>query len=145
MEGDIHIDDVMMEVNAVITGVTGMVGEGVLYECLNHSSVNKILAINRRPCDVQHEKLEEIIHDNFFDFDSIREQLREYNACYFCMGVSSVRMKEEKYHNLTYDITMALANTFVEVKPNGTFCRFGCRNRQHRKGSIDVGTGKRQN
>ncbi len=111
-----------MEINAIITGATGMVGEGVLYECLNHSYVNKILVINRRPCGVKHEKLQEIIHDNFLDFDSIKEQLREYTACYFCMGVSSVRMKEERYYNLTYEITMALADAFVEVRPNGTFC-----------------------
>ena len=99
-----------------------MVGEGVLHECLHHSCVNKVLVINRRPCGVKHEKLEEITHDNFSDFDSIKKQLREYAACYFCMGVSSVRMKEDKYHTLTYEITTALANAFFEVKPHGTFC-----------------------
>lgn len=111
-----------MKINAIITGSTGMVGEGVLHECLKHPDVAKVLVLNRRPCGVQHEKLEEIIHNDFFDFNSIKEQMRGYNACYFCMGVSSVGMKEEKYHSLTYDITSALARTFSEVSPDGTFC-----------------------
>jgi len=111
-----------MKINAIVTGATGMVGEGVLYECLQHSDVHKILVINRRPCGVKHEKLEEIIHGDFCDFGSIKEQLREYNACYFCMGVSSVRMTEDRYHTLTYEITMALAHAWFDVQPTGTFC-----------------------
>jgi uncharacterized protein YbjT (DUF2867 family) len=111
-----------MKINVIITGATGMVGEGVLHECLKHASVNKVLVINRRPCGVQHEKLEETIHDDFFDFNSIKEKLRGYNACYFCMGVSSVGMQEEKYHRLTYVITMALASAISEVNQDATFC-----------------------
>ena len=99
-----------------------MVGEGVLHECLKHPDVGKVLVINRRPCGVQHEILEEIIHKDFLDFNSLKEQLQGYNACYFCMGVSSVGMNEEKYHRLTYDITAALASVLSQVNHKTTFC-----------------------
>jgi len=111
-----------MNIKAIITGTTGMVGEGVLHECLQDPSIDKILVINRRPCGITHDKLREIIHQDFFDFSSIKEQLLGFNACYFCMGVSSVGMNEEKYHHLTYDITTALANVLSEVNPEATFC-----------------------
>ncbi|RLD20886.1 MAG: epimerase [Bacteroidetes bacterium] len=111
-----------MKIKAIITGSTGMVGEGVLHECLKHPDVTKVIVINRRPCGVQHDKLEEIIHTDFFDFSSIKERLRGYNACYFCMGVSSVGMNEEKYHHLTYDITSALSNVLAEMGGDATFC-----------------------
>ncbi len=111
-----------MKINVIITGTTGMVGEGVMHECLKDEAVGKVLVLNRRPCGVEHEKLEEIIHTDFFDFSSIQERLAGYNACYFCMGVSSVGMNEEKYHRLTFDITIGLARVFSEVNPNATFC-----------------------
>lgn len=111
-----------MKVRAIITGATGMVGEGVMHECLLNEDVESVLVINRRPCNVQHPKLKEIIHDNFYDFPKIREQLKGYNACFFCLGVSSVGMKEEKYHEITYELTMALANTLVSLNPDMVFC-----------------------
>ena len=111
-----------MKINAIITGATGMVGEGVLHECLKHPDIGKVLVINRRPCGVQHEMLDEIIHKDFLDFSPLKEQLRGYNACYFCMGVSSVGMNEEKYHSLTYDITAALASVLSQVNHDATFC-----------------------
>ena len=99
-----------------------MVGEGVLHECLLHPDVESVLVINRRPCNVKHEKLKEIIHKDFFDFSGIREQLTGYNACFFCLGVSSVGMKEDKYSKLTYDLTMSLAKPLAELNPDIVFC-----------------------
>lgn len=99
-----------------------MVGEGVLHECLFSHDVESVLVINRRPCHVQHPKLVEIIHDDFFDFTKIKGQLAGYNACFFCLGVSSVGMKEEKYHKVTHDLTMAFANTLVTLNPDMVFC-----------------------
>ena len=80
-----------------ITGATGLVGEGVLHVALADPRVEKLLVINRRPCGVQHEKLTEILHKDFHDFSAIEGQLSGYNACYFCLGVSSMGMKEEQY------------------------------------------------
>jgi hypothetical protein len=111
-----------MRIKAIITGATGMVGEGVLHECLQHEAVEQVLVIGRRPCGVSHPKLKEIIHTNFYDPSPIKEQLQPYNACYFCLGVSSVGMKEEAYHHVTYDLTMHMASTLAELNPDMTFC-----------------------
>ena len=109
------------KIKAIVLGATGMVGEGVLHECLKHTEVDKVLAINRKPCGVTHEKLTEIIHKDFFDFSSIENKLSGYDACYFCMGVSSVGKKEEDYRRVTYDLTMLVAKTIHTINPDVTF------------------------
>jgi putative NADH-flavin reductase len=115
-----------MKIKAIITGATGMVGEGVLHESLNHPEVEAILVINRKPCDVKHDKLKEIIHKDFFDLTAIESQMAGYNACFFCAGVTSIGKKEDEYRHLTYDLTMNFAQTMIKV--NGeksreiTFC-----------------------
>src|ERR1700712_233420 len=96
----------MTPIRTIITGTTGMVGEGVLHECLQHPQVEAVLVINRKPCGVTHPKLKEIIHSDFFNFSAIESQLSGYNACYFCLGVSSVGMKEEEFNKKTYLLTM---------------------------------------
>lgn len=106
----------------IITGVTGMVGEGVLHECLQHDEVTEILVINRKPCGVVHPKLTEIIHNNFFDLSVIESKLVNYDACLFCLGVSSVGMKEPEYYKLTYELTMHVATTLAKLNPAMTFC-----------------------
>jgi hypothetical protein len=111
-----------MKIKAIILGSTGMVGEGVLHECLKHPDVESVLVINRRSCKVKHEKLKEIIHPDFFDLSSIENQLGGYNACYFCMGVSSFRMKEVDYRSITYDLTLNVANTMLKHNPDMIFC-----------------------
>ena len=111
-----------MKIKAIITGATGMVGEGVLHECLLHPDVESVLVINRKPCGVKHEKLKEIIHKDFLDLSAIEEQLAGYNACYFCAGVSSVGKKEDEYTRITYDLTLNFANTLVKLNPDMTFC-----------------------
>ncbi|MCK9211312.1 MAG: NAD-dependent epimerase/dehydratase family protein [Ignavibacteriaceae bacterium] len=111
-----------MKVKAIITGATGMVGEGVLHECLKHPDVESVLVINRKPCGSQHNKLKEIIHKDFFDLSQIEDQFAGYNACFFCAGVSSVGKKEDEYKRITYDLTIQFAGVLAKQNPGMTFC-----------------------
>jgi uncharacterized protein YbjT (DUF2867 family) len=111
-----------MKIKVIITGVTGMVGEGVLKEALGHTDVEKVLVINRRPCGISDPKLTEIIHKDFFDLNPIADQLKGYNACFFCLGVSSVGKKKEEYYSLTYTLTMHMAKILAGQNPDMTFC-----------------------
>jgi hypothetical protein len=110
------------KIRAIITGVTGMVGEGVLHECLNHPQVEAVLVVSRKPCGVTHPKLKEIIHPDFFDVSAIENQLSGYNACYFCLGVTSVGLKEPEYYKLTYTLTLNFAQALSRVNTGITFC-----------------------
>jgi hypothetical protein len=114
-----HMGD-QMTLRAIITGSTGMVGEGVMHECLLHSNVESVLVINRRTCGVTHAKLREIIHPDFSDFSDIENELTGYNAAFLCMGVSSIGKTEEQYRHITYDLTMALARTLSRLNPGMT-------------------------
>jgi len=107
---------------AIITGATGMVGEGVLLECLNHLDIDQVLVINRRPGGVVHPKLREIIHEDFFDLQPIEQQLSGFNACFFCLGVSSVGMSEAQYRHITHDLTLHVATILAKLSPELTFC-----------------------
>ncbi len=111
-----------MKIKAVLFGATGMVGEGVLHECLKHTDVESVLVVNRKPCGVRHEKLSEIIHTNFHNFSDIEHRLSGYNAGFFCMGVSSIRMKEDAYRHVTFDLTIHVADTLLRQNPDMTFC-----------------------
>ncbi len=111
-----------MKIKAIITGTTGMVGEGVMHECLNHPDVESVLVINRRSGNVKHPKLREIIHNDFYDLSSIRDQLSGYNACFFCLGTTSVGKKEEEYRKITFNLTKTFADTLHELNPDSTFC-----------------------
>ena len=111
-----------MKIKAIIFGATGMVGEGVLDAALRRPDVESILVIGRRPCGVKHEKLHEILHKDFYDYTGIQEQLKGFNACFFCLGVTSVGKKEEEYHHLTYDLTMSAATILAKLNPDMTFC-----------------------
>jgi uncharacterized protein YbjT (DUF2867 family) len=110
------------KIKAIITGSTGMVGEGVLLECLKHPDVESVLVINRRPCGVTHPRLKEIIHTDFFDLPPVESVLSGFNACFFCAGVSSVGMKEPEYTRITYDLTLNFAKTVSKLNPDMTFC-----------------------
>jgi len=99
-----------------------MVGKGVLYECLDHPDVEKVLVINRRSIGIIHEKLEEIVLADFYDLTAIESKLQGYNACYFCLGVSAFRMSEEDYRKITYDLTLNFANTVLPQNPDMVFC-----------------------
>jgi len=111
-----------MKIKAIITGATGMVGEGVLLECLSHPDVERVLVINRRPGGVSHPKLCEIIHTDFFNLAPIEPQLIGYDACFFCLGVSSVGMNKEEYKHVTYDLTLNIAQLLAKLNPEMTFC-----------------------
>jgi len=111
-----------MKIKAIIFGVTGMVGEGVLHQALENPDIESVLVVNRRPCNVKHVKLKEIIHNDFFDWTALENQLTGYNACFFCLGVSSVGMNEKDYTRITYDLTMSAARILVKLNPAMTFC-----------------------
>ena len=105
----------------ILFGATGMVGQGVLRECLLDSAIEAVLAVGRNPTGERQPKLREIVHEDFTDFSAIEPQLTGYDACFFCLGVSSVGMEEERYRHLTYDITLAAAKTLSRLNPQMVF------------------------
>ena len=105
----------------IITGATGMVGEGVLLVCLRNPDIEKILIINRKPAGITHPKLTEIIHEDFQNLSPIEGHLSGYDACFFCLGVSSVGMKMDKYKIVTYDLTMHFGETVSRLNKNMVF------------------------
>lgn len=113
----------MSEANkrVIITGATGMVGKGVLLECLDHKAIGEVLVIGRNPVNMDHPKLKELTHKDFTDFSSAKDQLSGYDACFFCMGISAAGLNEEQYKKITYDYTMALAKILYENNPGMTF------------------------
>ena len=112
----------MNKLSVIITGATGMVGEGVLYECLHHADIEKVLVITRNSCGYSHPKLTEIIQSDFSDISSLSDRLTGYNACYFCLGVTSLGKNEAVYTKLTYTLTMNFATTLAALNPEMTFC-----------------------
>ena len=112
----------MNKLKVIITGATGMIGEGVLYECLNHAEVEKVLVISRNPCGYSHPKLNEIIHKDLSNISSLSESVKGYNACYFCLGVTSLGKNEEDYTRLTYTLTLNFATILASYNPDMTFC-----------------------
>jgi len=112
----------MNKLKIIITGATGMIGEGVLYECLNHPEVEKVLVISRNPCGYKNPKLSEVIHSDLSDISSLSESIKGYNACYFCLGVTSLGKNEEDYTRLTYTLTLNFATILATHNPDMTFC-----------------------
>ncbi len=106
----------------IVTGASGMLGEGVLHECLVHDLVEKVLVVGRRPCGWTHPKLEEIIHRDFHDLAPVESRLGGYDACFFCLGVSSVGMSEKDYRDVSYTLTMHAAGMLARLNPSMTFC-----------------------
>ncbi len=104
----------------IITGATGMVGKGVLLECLDHNAITEVLSIGRRSLNMEHPKLKELIHKDFSEFESVKSELNGYDACYFNMGVSAVGLSEEEYHKLTYEYTLSLARVLLSLNPQMT-------------------------
>jgi uncharacterized protein YbjT (DUF2867 family) len=107
--------------NVILFGATGMVGQGVLRECLFDPNVQQILSIVRTPSGQQHPKLPELVHTNLFDYSTIEPQLTGFDACFFSLGVSSAGLDEAKYTHLTYDLTLAAATTLARLNPQMTF------------------------
>jgi uncharacterized protein YbjT (DUF2867 family) len=112
----------MEKLSVILTGATGMVGEGVLLECLDNPAVESVLVIGRRPSGHTHSKLKEILHGDLSDITSLEAQVKGYNACFFCAGVTSLGKDEQEYTKLTYTLTLGFATTLSKVNPGMTFC-----------------------
>jgi len=108
-------------VHAILFGATGMIGQGLLRELLLDPGVQRVLVVVRRPTGVSHPKLSEIVHADFYDFSSIAAQLSGYDACFFCLGVTSLGKSEAEYRRLTYDLTLAAATTLAPLNPKMAF------------------------
>ena len=105
----------------LIFGATGMVGQGVLRECLLAPDVQELVAIGRNPTGQQHAKLRDLVHKDMYDYSAIESQLQGFDACFFCLGVSSVGMKEPEYKRISYDLTLAAATVLSRLNPGMTF------------------------
>jgi nucleoside-diphosphate-sugar epimerase len=109
------------KLRAVITGATGMVGEGVLLECLANPAVEQVLVVGRKSCGRQHPKLRECIVSDFMDLAGVESQFSGYDACFYCAGVSSAGMSEADYSHITYDLTLHFAKTLARLNPQMVF------------------------
>jgi uncharacterized protein YbjT (DUF2867 family) len=110
-----------MSIKVIVTGTTGMVGEGVLHESLLHKDITEVLSISRKDCGVTHPKLKQILIPDFFDLSSIQNELKGYDACLFCLGATSLGVKEEEYKKFTYDLTIHFAQILCGQNPDMTF------------------------
>jgi uncharacterized protein YbjT (DUF2867 family) len=107
--------------NVILFGATGMVGQGVLRECLLDPEVESVMAIGRSAIEQQHEKLHEIVLKTLTDLSSVENRLSGYDACFFCLGVSSAGMSEDDYRRVTYDLSLSVAATLARLNPAMTF------------------------
>jgi uncharacterized protein YbjT (DUF2867 family) len=108
-------------VKVILFGATGMVGQGVLRECLFDPEVKSVLAIGRSATGQHHEKLHEIVYKDLWDLSAIEGRLSGYDACFFCLGVSAAGMSEQAYRRVTCDLTIAVAGTLAKLNPTMTF------------------------
>ena len=128
----------------IITGATGMVGKGVLLECLDHEAISEVLVIGRSSVGKNHAKLKELIHEDFSDFSNAQPHLQGYDACYCCMGVSAAGMSETNYHKFTYDFHLSFSQgAYCHKSPNGNYLRFWAGHRFERRRQKYVGKSKR--
>lgn len=112
----------MSKINVIITGATGMIGESVLHQCLHHNSIDKVVIINRRPLGYQHPKLTELICADLSDITPLKDELKGYDACFFCVGMTSLGVDEAKYTAGTYTLTLKFASALAAINPDMTFC-----------------------
>ena len=110
------------KIRVIITGATGMVGEGVMHGCLENPAVEAVLIVNRKPSGCEHPKLKEIVHTDFFNFSAIENELSDYDACFFCLGISSIGVKPDEYFRMTHTLTLHVAQTLSRINPAMTFC-----------------------
>ncbi len=106
---------------AIVFGASGMVGQGVLRECLLDAGVERVLSVGRTATGQTNDKLVELAHKDFTDFSAVEDQLTGYDACFFCLGISSAGMKEADYRHITYDFTVAAAKALARLNPQMTF------------------------
>lgn len=110
-----------MKLSVILTGATGMVGEGVLHECLKHETVERVLVVGRRSCGIQHDKLTELLLPDLKELQTKLTQIRGYNACFYCAGVSSVGMNEATFTALTHTLTLNVAAAVLAANQEITF------------------------
>jgi uncharacterized protein YbjT (DUF2867 family) len=108
-------------VKVIVFGASGMIGQGVLRECLRSPKVERVLAVGRAVLGIRDAKLHEVVHSDFTDLSTIENQLTGYDACFFCLGVSAAGMSEADYTRVTYDFTLAAAQALVRTTPQMTF------------------------
>ncbi|QHN04254.1 epimerase [Granulicella sp. WH15] len=111
-----------MRFKLILTGATGLVGEGVLLECLEHPAVMQVLSVSRKSCGRQHPKLTECLVPDFMELDAVANQLSGYDACFYCAGISSRGMTEAAYSHVTYDVPLHFAETLLRLNPQMIFC-----------------------
>jgi uncharacterized protein YbjT (DUF2867 family) len=104
-----------------IFGASGMVGKGVLLECLDDPRISSVLVVGRRSCGVTHSKLEEVLHQDFFDFSALRDRFAGLDACFFTLGTTSAGKTEADYTRQTYDLTLAAAREIARASPGAAF------------------------
>src|SRR5215203_2815067 len=107
--------------DVILFGATGMVGQGVLRECLLDPDVRRVVSVGRTPTGQQHPKLEDVVHSDLLDLSPIESKLTDLDACFFCLGITSSGMSEEAYTRVTYDITIAAATPLARLNPDMTF------------------------
>lgn len=110
-----------MGLKVIITGSTGMVGKGVLLECLENAAIDKVVVVNRFSLELEHPKLTEVIHSDFNELWTIEHYFEDADACFFCLGVSASGISKENYYHITHDLTINFAESVIDVNPNATF------------------------
>jgi uncharacterized protein YbjT (DUF2867 family) len=121
----------------ILTGVTGMVGEGVMLECLENDAVDKVLSVSRKPTNHTHPKLEQLLVPDFRKLSDVEAKLTGYDACFYCAGVSSVGMSEADYTVVAYDTPVAFATTLARLNPKMVLTHVtGARTDGTEKGSV---------
>ncbi len=105
----------------LLFGATGMIGQGVLRECLRAADVERVVVVGRRPLGQTHAKLRELVRGDLDDLDGLDDELRGHDACFFCVGVSSAGMNEADYQRVTYDLTLGVARRLAALSPQLTF------------------------
>lgn len=110
-----------MPLKIIITGATGFVGEGVLLECLAHLQVEQVLIVSRKPYSLSHPKMRQCIVSDFMNLGDAKEQLTGYDACFYCVGISSTELDEKTYTHITYDTTIYFADILSELNPDMVF------------------------
>ena len=106
----------------ILTGATGMVGKGVLLECMDAPEIEQVLLVSRRTAGINHPKVREILVQDFFDLSAIEEDFKGYDACFFCLGITSIGETEASYRRITYDLSLNFARSFIKYNENSIFC-----------------------
>lgn len=111
-----------MKISPIIFGSTGMIGQGVLLECIEDNNVEKILLVSRGTSKINHPKIKEILHRDFTDFSSLTNEFSDYDSCFFCLGISAVGLTESEYYATTYELTVRVAESILKTGKDFTFC-----------------------